>query len=65
MTHRSGWLPDDLHIVSDADLLLLQHGAQSPCRQGTAGRVRASPWSDGLERVLDELERRGLVAPES
>ncbi|MDQ0734517.1 hypothetical protein [Arthrobacter agilis] len=58
MTHHAGWLPVDLHIVSEQDLMLLQRGAVPPYRPGPGGRVYSSPWSDGLDRVLDELERR-------
>ena len=61
MIQRTGWLPVDLHIVSDRDLLLLQRGASPPCAPGTVGRIRSSPWSDGLDRVQDELERRDSV----
>lgn len=66
MMHAQGFLPTDLQIVSDADLLLLQRGAAP--RAGAAGRgaeaCRSSPWPEGaLDRVLDELERReALVA---
>lgn len=61
-----GFLPADLHIVSQGELLLLQAGgtARGPCA-GTAGSTRrSSPWSDeAVDRVLDELERRDAVGP--
>ena len=70
MTHGNEWLPADLHIVSEWDLSLLQRAAVPPCMPagragpaGPVGRVRPSPWSGGLDRVLDELDRRDVVPP--
>ncbi len=63
MIHREGWPPLDLHIVSDRDLLLLQRSSESTCAgPGCTAKGRASRWFDGLDRVLDELERRDVVS---
>ncbi|KQN99624.1 hypothetical protein ASF21_12465 [Arthrobacter sp. Leaf234] len=56
-----GFLPADLHIVSQGDLLLLQAGGTArDHRTGPgAGSRRCPPWPDeAVDRVLDELERR-------
>jgi hypothetical protein len=64
MMHAPGFLPTDLQIVSEADLLLLQRGAAP--RVGAIGTGidagRSAPWPEGaLDSVLDELERRELL----
>ncbi|WP_104164560.1 hypothetical protein [Arthrobacter sp. SX1312] len=64
MPHIPAFLPPDLHIVSQAELLLLERGATA--REGRSpggGAGPSSPWpEEPLDRLLDELERRDLVA---
>ncbi|RJT79131.1 hypothetical protein D6T63_10945 [Arthrobacter cheniae] len=65
MPHLSGFLPADLHIVSQVDLLLLQRGAvpRSSRPEATRAGHRSSPWPEqAVDRVLDELERREMMA---
>ncbi|WP_043445053.1 hypothetical protein [Arthrobacter sp. L77] len=64
MPHIPAFLPPDLHIVSQAELLLLERGAVA--RGGRPGHGAAgpsAPWpEEPLDRLLDELERRELAA---
>lgn len=64
MPHIPAFLPPDLHIVSQAELLLLERGATArggPPSGDADGP--SSPWPDEpLDRLLDELERREAVA---
>ncbi|MFJ6003773.1 hypothetical protein [Arthrobacter sp. NPDC092385] len=64
MMHAPGFLPTDLQIVSEADLLLLQR--ETAPRGGVVGTGadagRSAPWPEGaLDSVLDELERREVM----
>ncbi|AUZ87262.1 hypothetical protein CVO76_06140 [Arthrobacter agilis] len=59
MTPGTGFLPTDLHIVSETDLLLLQRRTAPSAPLHRAVRTPSSPWPAGaLDAVLDELERR-------
>ncbi|WP_247828900.1 hypothetical protein [Arthrobacter antioxidans] len=64
MPHLPAFLPPDLHIVSQAELLLLERGAVARGGRPAAGAAGPSaPWpEEPLDRLLDELERRELVA---
>ncbi|WP_434994523.1 hypothetical protein [Arthrobacter sp. Ld5] len=60
MPHIPAILPPDLHIVSQAELLLLERGAATrggPAADGPAGTPSRWP-EEPLDRLLDELERR-------
>lgn len=61
-----GFLPADLHIVSQGDLLLLQAGGTARDHRTGPGAVkrRCPPWPDeAVDSVLDELERRDAAVP--
>lgn len=59
MTPGTRFLPTDLHIVSETDLLLLQRRTAPSAPLQRAVRTPSSPWPAGaLDAVLDELERR-------
>lgn len=60
MPHLPAFLPPDLHIVSQAELLLLEREAAAREGPPADGAARPpSPWpGDPLDRLLDELERR-------
>lgn len=60
MPHIPAFLPSDLHIVSQAELLLLERGATALGRPPAGSSDGpSSPWPDEpLDRLLDELERR-------
>ncbi|MHA7283815.1 hypothetical protein [Arthrobacter sp. TMS2-4] len=64
MAHIPAFLPPDLHIVSQAELLLLERGAAA--REGIPADRAARPlppWpEEHLDRLLDELERREVAA---
>ena len=63
MPHIPAFLPPDLHIVSQAELLLLERGAAARGgRPADGGAGPSSPWpEEPLDRLLDELERREVV----
>ena len=64
MPHIPAFLPPDLHIVSQAELLLLERGAVARGGRPPDGGARpSSSWpEEPLDRLLDELERRELAA---
>ncbi|MHA7238888.1 hypothetical protein [Arthrobacter sp. TMS1-12-1] len=63
MPHLPTFMPADLQIVTQAELLVLERVAAARAARPPDGGGPSSTWPDEpLDGLLDELERREVVA---